>query len=747
MDDLRNATLADVHHFYDKWYGPNNATLVIAGDFDNAQVKSWIEKYFGEIKASEPTSDSAKQPVKLEATKRAYHEDNFAKSPELSMVFPSVYQYHPDVFALQILDQLLGSGKKAPLYKVIVEEKKLAPSVSAHQNGLEIAGDFTIRVRAFPDKNLTDVENAIQEAMKRFETDKFTEKDLSRIKAKIETEFYEQISSVFNKAFQLALYNEYASSPGYITQDLQNLLNVTSADVWRVYDTYIKNKPYVLTSFVPRGQTALIASNSESFPVVEESIDKQVGVSRDGKENITVEKITSSFDRTIEPPMGEDPELTIPHVWQDSLKNGLRVLGIEQNELPLVNFSLTLKGGLLLDDINKVGVANLITDEMMQGTANKTPIELEEAIDGLGAQIRMYTTDESIVMEVTSLKSKLNQTFALAKEILLEPRWDEKEFARVKAQTIETIKRNQAEPPTVAENVFKKLVYGKDNILSNSSMGTAESVDQITMDDLKNFYVASFSPSISHVAIVGAVNQQQAMALMQQLDNNWPTKPVTIKDYPLPAQRTSAGVYFVNMPDAKQSEIQIGNFSIARTNPDYYPVNVMNYKLGGSFAGIVNLILREEKGYTYGARTSFSGGLTSGTFQADAAVQSSATLESVQIFHDEIAKYRQGISDDDLTFTKNSLIKSNARRFETLGSLLNMLNNIATYHLPVDYVKDYEKIVKSMTLEQHKELAQNYLQPDKMIYLIVGDAKTQLQPLRKLGLGEPVLLDVNGNRQ
>ncbi len=182
FEDLKNATLADVRQFFVKWYGPNNATLVIAGDYDKAQTKQWVEKYFGELKPAAP--EPKPTPVTLDKTKRAFHEDNFARSPELTMSFPTVQQYHKDAYALDLLADLLSDGKKAPLYKVIVEEKKLAPSAPAFQQSLEVTGYFQFRARAFPDKSLTEAEKAMHEALARFEKEGFTDRDLARIKPK-----------------------------------------------------------------------------------------------------------------------------------------------------------------------------------------------------------------------------------------------------------------------------------------------------------------------------------------------------------------------------------------------------------------------------------------------------------------------------------------------------------------------------------------------------------------------------------
>jgi len=742
FEDLANATVEDVRNFFRQWYGPNNATLVVAGDFDVEQTKAWIEKYFGEIPSGSTTSDPRSQPVSLSETKRAFHEDNFARSPELNMVFPTVEQYHPDAYALSMFGRLFSDGKKAPLYKVIVEEDKLAPSVSAYQRSREITGSFGIRIRAFPATSLSDVETAIGHAMARFEEEGFTEDDLDRIKAQTETGFYNGISSILGKSFQLASYNEFGGSPDYLEEDIRNSLAVTEADVWRVYETYIKGKPFVLTSFVPRGEVELVAEGSERFPIPDDTATPVASTAAAEP----VEPVPSSFDRSVEPAKGPAPAMTIPTVWTHTYANGLKIYGVEHHELPLVQFSLTIRGGHQLDDLDKVGVANLMTDIMMEGTVNKTPLELEEAIDRLGARISMFTGDESIVIQGNGLKSKAGDIYALFEEILLEPRWDEGEFARIKDETIETINRRSVNPGAIASQVFDRLVYGDDHILGHQTIGTPTSVEAITIDDLRSFYEANYSPSVSFIAIAGDITEAEAIALFQPLEEKWPAKDVALPEYGHPSPHPRSTVYFIDVPRAQQSQIYVGHLGPARTNPDFHAVTVMNHRLGGSFNSVLNLILREEKGFTYGARSGFGGGHMPGTFLASSSVMSDATLESAAIFRDQIAAYRQGIAEEDLTFTKNALSLSNARRFETLFALQGMLNEIGTYGLPFDYVAQEEAEIREMTLARHRDLAQQYIDMDHLVFVIVGDARTQLGRLRALGFGTPVLLDVNGNR-
>ena len=395
----------------------------------------------------------------------------------------------------------------------------------------------------------------------------------------------------------------------------------------------------------------------------------------------------------------------------------------------------------MLDSFDKNGVANLMTDIMMEGTANRTPQELEEAIELLGASINMRTGNEAITISGNTLVRNFRETMDLVEEILLNPRWDEEELKRIKLSTINSIKRSSANPNVVSRNVRNKVLYGEKHMLAYPISGSVTSVEAITMNDLKSFYENYFSPSVSRFHIVGNIDKEEVLTVLEDLESKWAVKEVSIPTYPLPEKRDKASLYFVDIPNAKQSVIDIGYLSMARTDSDFFAATVMNYKLGGSFSGNVNLILREEKGYTYGARTGFSGTKTPGTFSASSSVRTNTTYESVQIFKEEIEKYKNGITQEDLDFTKNALIKSNARRFESQYSLLNMLQNISAYNLSSDYIAEEEQIIENMTLEQHKLLANKYLDATEMGYLVVGDAATQFENFKNAGFDEVILLD------
>jgi len=738
MEDLTNATVEDVKAFHRKYYSPSNAFLVISGDIETPNVKSLVQKYFGELPAGEKIEPRKPMPVTLSSTVKLFHEDNFAKAPQLTMVFPTVERFSKDSYALNFLGTLLASSKKAPLYTVLVKEKKLTSRVMARNGSQELAGSFTISVQANPGVNLTEVEKAIFEGLEKFEKEGFSPEDITRIKNETETFFYNRFGSVQSKAFTLAEYTMNTGDPGYYKKELESTLAVTIDDIKAVYTKYIKGKHFIQTSFVPKGQKNLIAEGSVNAGIVEEDVTKAAEVKADAAAEDKIVKSVTSFDRTVMPPLGTDPEVTIPKPWTGALANGIKFWGLKQTELPLVQYSLIIEGGHLLDKVDKAGVANLVATMLNEGTKNKTPEQLEDAIGMLGASIRVSASDEDITIYVNTLSKNFEKTVAMMEEMLLEPRWDAEQFALAKSRIINGLKRNAASPDYLAGKTLNKLMFGA-NILAVDVSGTEESVGSITLDDLKSFYAEYFTPSLTRFLVVGDIDQPRVEKALSGLNSKWQKKEVKLPEIKVPAAPESSRIYFVDVPGAKQSVISIGYPALSRMDPDYYPATVANYKLGGSFNGLFNLILREEKGFTYGARSSFSGSANYGAFIASSMVRTNSTLESVNIFKTEMEKYRQNIPQDYVDFTRSALMKGNALRFETQQGLLGMLNTMSSYNLPWDYIKKEEAYVKDLSPAKVLDMAKKYIDPARMFYVVVGDAKTQLEPLETIGFGKPVL--------
>ncbi|TQV88217.1 M16 family metallopeptidase [Aliikangiella coralliicola] len=745
LEDLQAATLEDVKEFYAKYYGPANATLVIAGDIDISETKALVKRWFGEIKKSEPIADPKPMPVNLTTTKKLFHLDTFAKVPELRITFPTVEQYHQDSYALSALGEILSQGKRAALYKQIVETEKLAPNVAAYQNSNEMAGTFTIRVRAHAGKDLDDINNAVTKALTNFEKNSFSDNDLARIKARQETGFYNGISSVLNKAFQLGSYEEYAGDPGFISQDIENIKKVTREDVVRVYNQYIKGQNYIMTSFVPKEQASLIVDGSEKANVVEEKIVQGAEKNFDSDKVVEYQKTPTKHSRE-EPALSDAPLISVPKIHTSKADNGLEIYNIEHTELPLVNFNLRIDGGAWLESKDKLGTATLLAELMNEGTQQKTPEELEDAIGLLGAGIQFSAGADGIYINGNTLARNYNATMALVTEMLLTPRWDEKEFERIKARRLNTIKQQEARPFSVASRAFYSQVYGDQHRAGLPTSGTSETVSQLTLDDLKTFYNKNLSPKNSSLHVVGDIQQKQVLAGIQLLSKKWQGEKVRLPAFTPPKKIGKPVVYFVDIPSAKQSVIIAGKPALAGNHPDHYKFSVAQNRLGGGGSARLFQTLRIEKGYTYGAYSQMSKRHYTAPFLTYSQVRSNVTLESLQIFKDLIANYDETFTAKDLSTTKNLLIKKNTRNFETINNLINMLDEVSKFDLPHNYIENQQKELNALTLEEVRNLYQKYGEEQQMVYVVVGDAKTQLERVKQFGYGDPIMLDRKGQK-
>ena len=403
---------------------------------------------------------------------------------------------------------------------------------------------------------------------------------------------------------------------------------------------------------------------------------------------------------------------------------------------------MQIKGSLLLENNDKIGVSNILANLMTKGTQNKTPQELENAIEILGATINVNATDDAIVVSGFSLAKNYEKTMQLVEEIITQPRWDKTEFDLIKESTLSKIKQRKADPNSIAENQFRKLVYGQDSKLSNALIGTEQTVTAITMDDLKSFYTQNLSPTVANFQIVGAVPMKKVLESLDHLNKNWESKKVTVPTPIIADKPARSVIYFYDVPGAKQSVLRIGSIAMAATDSDYHLANVLNYRLGGGgFASQLMQQLRDDKGYVYHIDSSFEGTEYKGPFSIYGSARSNITFEAVQLIKTILEDYGKNFNSNDLEITQSNLIKSNARAFETLDAKLNMLNDICNYNYPNDYVKKQETETKNVTVSDIKKLSEKYLNANQMIYLVVGDAETQLQKLEQLGFGKPVLLN------
>ncbi len=740
LADLDAATLPDVQAFYRRWYTPNNSTLVISGDFDPEQARGWIQKYFGEIPRGVVAPTPRPQPANLTATRRLMHEDNYATLPQLSRAYAGVESGHPDEQALDVLFTLLTDGKEAPLNEVLIDEQKLTDGVGAGSSTQQIAGFIITSVTAFDGVDLDTVNTALDEGFARFESQGVDLEALARVKTVAEAEFYTRLGSVLGKGAALARYDLYGTTPD---RDLDRLRAVTAEDVMRVYRTYIKDRPYVATSFVPMGQTELALADSAVAEVTIEPIVQGAEAAVDPRaEAASYERTRSSFDRTVEPSFGAPAVVASPTIWNAALPNGLAVSGIENDETPLAYFELSIDGGRLFDDPARPGAANLLAQIMDRGTRTKTPAELENAFKALGAEVGVSAGDERFLISGRTLSRNFGATLDLVEEMLFEPRWDATELELAKAATTARIQASRAQPNAIAGRAYNLIAYGPDHILSRSPLGTEGSVEALTMDDLKSWMANNLAPNNARFRVVGALDQAEATQALADLGRRWERREVAVPAWPVPTPPQRSQIYFYDIPNASQSVLVFGHPALTRADADFYPATAANYILGGGgFASRLTQQMREGAGYTYGVRSGFTGGEHIGQFQLSSGVRANVTLEAATMARDIMRDYGATFTAADLEVTRSALSKSRARAFETAGAKLDVLETIGDYGLPADYLTREAAVIQDLTVEQVQALAEEQVRTGAMIYVVVGDAATQAARLEALGYGPVVMIN------
>lgn len=743
--DLHGATVDDIKQFYRKYYAPNNATLVVAGDFDRREVEAMIRKYFGEIPAREEVEPVRPIPVQLEKTSKYVLEDRFANVPGLEMNFSGAEQFHPDAYPLRILALLLSYGKNAPFYKVLVEDNKLASYVNVASSSLELSGQVSVSVKAYKETDLNTVYRGIQEAFERFEQEGIRDNDLERMKIMQETMLYNVMMSLESKTQALARNNVFAGRPDQMVIDLAHYQAVTKEEVMRVYRKYVRGKHFVALSTVPQGQTSLALTGSvvvrpdEDSPVGQRLVADEGAVTDDDPYEYT----PSVFDRSVEPPLlANTPESAMPPVWTGEMSNGMKVKGMAYTELPIVQFAVYLNSGMLCEPKGKSGLARLTAAVLNCGTRTKTPEELEVALGLLGARVSFGVSTERMQLSGSCLKKNFPQVLRLVEEMLLEPRWDETALELARKRMIGNIRQSSTEPKVLARHVFRQMMYGPENVLSNSALASEKEVAAITMEDIKTFYKTHIVPGQATFDFVGGYEKKEVMKFLQPLARTWTTGGASQERLNLNFMAPQAKVYFVDYPGAKQSYILLGCPAMPKASNDYYPAKMVNQLLGASSNALLFDVLRLQHGYTYGAYSFFDCGKYANEFRATSSVQAAYTLEAMQLFKSCISTYGEQFTEQSLVKTKDAMFKENAAAFEMPDARLDLLSEMTVDGLPVDDLKRQEQLLKRMTLPEAKACIRNWLDYDRMFFVVVGDAASQLDRIRKSGLGEVKVVDL-----
>ncbi|MCW3071261.1 MAG: peptidase [Bacteroidetes bacterium] len=739
IEDLNRVDVNDLKKFFLRWYGPNNATLTVSGDVKTADVLKYAEKYFGSIPRGAEVKAQSIAPVVLDKDRYISYEDNI-RLPQLTFTYPTIPSNHADEAPLDVLADILGGNKSSVFYKNFVKSQ-MAQSAQVYHSVPELAGTFIINVRTTQDKTLAQMDSLVRYSLKEFEKRGVTDDDLQKFKASFEAQMINALTSVQGKGAMLAANQTFTGNPNQIVKDMERYSKVTKADVMRVYNQYIKNKYAVILSIYPKGKPSMVAKADNYMPPVRNT----TAVEGAEYKSLVYNKAKDNFDRTKKPLTSGNPVIIPPDYWTEKFANEMKVIGAKTTEIPSVSVQLNIEAGHRFEDIHKAGIASLVASLMNEGTTKYTAEEVGEKLDRLGSSISVSAGNENIVLYVSSLSKNLDSTLAIAEEMLLHPRFDKADFDRVKAQRLEAIANQSTQATTIAGNVFAKLLYGANNNMGISSLGTKETVSSITLEDVKAYYANNITPHVASLVVVGDIDKDAALNKLAFL-KKWEGKKVARTAEPATPAIGKTKLYLVNKEKAPQSEIRIGYMALPfDAAGDYYKATLTNYVLGGAFNSRINLNLRELHGYTYGARSGFSGTKFAGPYTASAGVRGNATDSSVVEFIKEIRRYAEsGITKEELEFTKSSIGQSEALKYETPQQKAGFMARILDYDLGKDFVEKQNAILKNITAEEINEIAKKRLPYNNMIILVVGDKAKIYDGLVKLGY-EVVELDSDGN--
>ena len=745
VEDLNRVDVGDLKRFFLRWYGPNNATLTIGGDIDPKQTLAWVEKYFGPIPRGPQVNKTVLPPPMLTADRYVSYMDNYARMPLLYVSYPGVRLFDKDQAPLDALSMIIGQGNSSMLYRHFIKGGIAVNTGMGSENG-ELAGTINISVIAYPGQSLPAIKTQLDSVLDAFEERGVTDDDLARYKSTSEAQYLHVLESVSGKVNQLADAELFAGDPNHTVAELAAIRGVTREDVMRVYHHYIKGRAAVVLSVLPKGGGAVPAAPDNYV------VDSTHYQAPDyGYSGLTYHKPTDNFDRNIEAIAGPNPVVKVPEYWESSTTNGIRMIGSRTREIPSVTIHLEIRGGALWaeKDSSKAGLASLVAQMLNENTRDQSAEQMSDALDKLGSSIEVSATPTAITFAVTSLTRNLDKTLALLQERLFHPAFTEEAFNRIKRMTLQGFQARRTQAAALAGAVINRLLYASGNIRPFALSGDEHTIGNLTLADDQDFYDNYFAPNLTTIAVVGDV-QEKAIKEKLAFLNSWASKPVN----PPPADMSAATpaaktIYLVDVPHAAQSEIRIARLTGVNYDPTglFYRLTLMDYPLGGGFNGRINLDLREDKGWTYGAYSFFNAGKYGGAFIAQGGVRASASDSAVAEMLKVIDDYaKDGMTAAELAFTKNSIGQADALKFETNEAKAGFLSNMLEYNLSAEYVTEEQHILSAVTGDELNRLARNYLDTAKMTILVVGDKALILPGLEKLGY-RVVEVDANGRQR
>jgi zinc protease len=717
MKDLDDASLADVQEWFKTYYGPNNVTLVLAGDITPEIAREKVAKYYGAIPPGPPIARQEVWIAKRTGTHRGQVQDRVPQ-PRTYRVWNVPEAESPEEPLLDLAAYVLGQGKTSRLYKRLVYKDQIATSVSADDDTNEIAGQFFFTLTAKPGGDLTVVEKEAEEELQNFLKNGPTEAELQVAKTQIFGEYariVERIGGFGGKSDILARCQTFVGDPACYKTYLHRIQAATVATVKKSANDWLNDGDYIL--------------EVEPYP--------------------TDLKTSAPIDRSKLPALGSAEPLKLPPMQQATLSNGLKVVLAERHTAPIVNFSLLVRSGYSSDSSEASGICSFAQRMLEEGTPTRDSLKIGEELESLSAEFNAAANLDYSTVSLNALKINVDQALAIYADLILHPAFPQKEFQRIQKERLAAIQREKVTPIPMGLRVLPTLLYGKGHPYDETFVGTgsAASVAKMTREDLAKFHDTWYKPNNATLLIVGDTTLAEITPKLETLFATWKSGEVPALHIPEVPQPAKNVVYLIDRPGSGQSVIFAAQLAPPFNNPDQIPLMLVNDIFGGNFSSRINMDLREDKHWSYGVGSRLIPARGQRAFVSFSPVQADKTKESLA---ELISQYKSIVTDKPITEPELKDEQSNSTlalpgSFETVRELSGAYANILQYDLPENYYNTFTQKVVAVTPVEANEAAKKYILPSHLIWLVVGDMSKVEAGIRELNIGEVHKIDADGN--
>ena len=716
MDDLNAATRDDVKEWFKTYYGPANAVLVIAGDVKANDIRQRVERFFGDIPSGPPIIKHRTWIAKMTGEHRQLMQDRVPQA-RLFKVWNVPEYGNPDQTYLSMAFDILGSGKTSRLYKRLVYKDRVASDVAAFTDEREIASQLLLMITAQPGGNLAAVERAQDEELRTFIASGPTLDELSRIKTRLRASFIrgmERIGGFGGKSDILAHGMVYRDDPQAYKTIQNRIASATVEDLRAAMKRWLLDGVYVL--------------EVRPFP--------------------EFQAIASDVDRKKLPEVAAPPAAPLPAAERATLSNGMKVVLSRRNAVPVVRLSMNIDGGYSADDPKKPGVAGMTMQMITEGTTSRGALQIADELASLGMNLNAGGGLDQVRISMSALTDKLDAGLALYSDIVLHPSFPQSDLERVKEITLANIKQEQVQPFALGLRVLPLLLYGPDHAYGQplTGSGTEASVRGVTRVDLVRFHQTWFKPNHATIIAVGDISMPELKAKLEKAFASWKPGDTPAISVATVAAKDNKNVYILDRPGAEQSYVLAGQLIAPKANGDEIAFQLFNDAFGGAFVSRINMNLREDKHWSYGAFSFPIDARGQRMWMVMAPVQTDKTKESLA---EVVKELRTVVTDKPLTAAevndaKERQVKTLAGRWETSASVESALGEIETYGLPKDYYATYADTVRYASDAQVNAAAKKFVNPNQLVWVVIGDRVKIEAGIKELKLGVVRILDAEG---